>query len=271
MPTLSPLTVAYAWGLALVLCRIGGLVVMAPALGAWVLPIRFRLMLALAIALVVGPVCLGYSSPPPQPPIAMAVLAGGEIMIGAALGLGVAILLSFATLAGQLIGQLSGASLSNVLHPDGSEAISAHAQLLYLVALAVYVALGGPRLLMGAVLGTFRELPPGSAVSAAGLSDTLVTLLGQSFQLGIRAAAPALAALLLATIALAVVGRSVPQLGVLSMSMGINSLVALAVTLAAVGLTVHLLGHQLEPTLTAMVESIGDRSNLWETNMGLSP
>lgn len=183
-------------------------------------------------------------------------MAGGELVIGAVLGTGVAILLSSALVAGQLISQISGISLSEVLQPESGETTSAHAQLLYLVALAVYVALGGQRLLIGALLESFQKLPPGMAASVASLGETVLTLVTQSFQLGIRGTAPALAALTLSTIALAIVGRSVPQLNVLSLGLGVNSLIAMSVMIAAVGLTAHLLGNQLEPTLSTIVETI---------------
>jgi len=271
MPALPPLTLVHALGLVLVLCRVGGMVAVAPALGARVIPIRFRLLLALAITLVTGPVCIRSASALPQHPADMALLAGGEFVLGAALGLGVALLLGFASLAGQLIGQLSGVSLSEVLHPESGEAASADVQFLYLVALAVYVTLGGPRLLVGAVLNTFREVPLGSAVSAAALSEALLTLLGQSSQLGIRAALPALAALLLSAMALAVVSRTLPQLNVLSLSFGINALIALAVLVAVAGLTAQLLGIHLEPAVTSIVESIADGSRSWQSHTRSSP
>jgi flagellar biosynthetic protein FliR len=271
MPALPPFLLSQAFGLVLVLCRIGGMVAVAPALGAWVIPIRLRLLLALAITMVAGPACLRPGATTSPHPVEMVVLAGGEAVIGAALGLGVAMLLSLACVAGQLIGQLSGVSLSEVLHPETGDAASASAQFLYLVALAVYVTLGGPRLLVGAVLHTFRELPPGSAISAAALSDTLLTVLGQSFQLGIRAAMPALAALLLSAITLTVVSRTLPQLNVLSLSLGINALIALAVMAAVTGLTAHLLGDHLEPTVRTVVESIVASYQGGQPQIGLSP
>jgi len=274
MPTPFPFTYAQALVFVLVFCRVGGLVATAPAFGAFVLPWRFRALLACAITLVVAPACCGNVPHLPSGLLNGVVLAGGELLIGVVLGAGVAILLSAALVAGQLIGQMSGISLSEVLQPENGETTSAHAQLLYLVALTVYVALGGQRLLIGALLETFRQLPPGMATSAASLGETMVSLVTQSFQLGIRGAAPALAALTLSTIAMAVVGRSVPQLNVLSLGLGINSLVAMSVLIAAVGLTAHLLGNQLEPTLAALVESVsskGDCPNFWPTKMGLSP
>ena len=56
-----------------------------------------------------------------------------------------------------------------------------------------------------------------------------MTLVSQSFSLGIRAAAPAVTALLLATLILGLVGRTLPQLNVLSLGFGLNAMLAFAV------------------------------------------
>ena len=274
MLNLSQLTLSQGLVALLVFCRVGALVAIAPAFGSFVLPARIRLLLAVAITVVVAPVCVQTGSTLPYGLADFAFLAGGELLVGAVLGIGVAILMSSALVAGQIISQLSGVSLSEVLQPESGESTSAHAQLLYLVALAVYVTLGGQRLLIGALLDSFRQLPPGMTASVGSLGVTVLTLVNQSFQLGIRGAAPALAALMLSTVAMAIVGRSIPQLNVLSLGLGVNSLIAMSVMVAAIGLTAHLLGNQFEPTLASILQSItrtGDCPNFWEPKMGLSP
>lgn len=274
MLTLSQITLSQGLVALLVLCRVAALVAIAPAFGAFVLPARIRLLLAAAITVVVAPLCVQTGTTLPQGLAGFALLAGGEMLIGAVLGLGVAILMSSALVAGQLISQLSGVSLSEVLQPESGESTSAHAQLLYLVALAVYVTLGGQRLLIGALLDSFRQLPPGMTASVGSLGETVLTLVTQSFQLGIRGAAPALAALLLSTVAMAIAARSIPQLNVLSLGLGVNSLIAMSVLVASIGLTAHLLGNQLEPTLASVLQSIthaGDASNFGEPKMELPP
>lgn len=261
MPTLAQLSFAQVLAFVLVCCRVGGLVALAPGFGAFSLPWRFRALLALAIGLVIVPAC-GTAVPPrlsaatPNALCHCALLASSELLIGIALGVGVAILLHSAHIAGHWISQVCGLSLSEVLSPEGGEGTSAHAQLLYLVGLAAYVALGGHRLLVGALMESFRQLPPGTAIAANSLSSIMLDVLSQSFQLGIRGAAPAVGALLLSTVSLTLIGRAVPQLNVLSMGLGINSLVALSVLVASVGLTAHLLGSQIEPTVTDLVQRI---------------
>jgi flagellar biosynthetic protein FliR len=269
MQSLTQLTFAQGLAFLLVLCRVGGMIALAPAFGAFLLPWRIRGLLAVAITLVMAPACgtvamaqLQTPEATPQFACQFALLAGSELLIGAALGLGVAILLNAALMAGQLVSQLGGTSMADVLQGEGNQPTSAYGQLVYLVALAGYLTLGGQRLLIGALMETFRKLPLGRVASVDSLGQTAVTLVAQSFDLGLRGAAPALAALLLATIALAIVGRSIPQLNVMSLGIGVNSLAAMAVLTATVGLTVHLVGNRIEPTLAAVLESISPEKNV---------
>ncbi len=63
----------------------------------------------------------------------------------------------------------------------------------------------------------------------------LVNILTQSFALGIRAAAPILAALLLSNIVLGLISRTLPQINVIAVGFGLNSLLALGVLFLSIG------------------------------------
>ena len=121
-------------------------------------------------------------------------------MIGACLGLGVLILIQGMTLAGELISQASGLKLAEVFDPALDEEVPLFSRLMFLVTVSVFVCLGGHRLVMAGLLDTFQTIPPGGGGFPASLAEGFVTLVSLSFELGIRAAAPAVTALLLATL-----------------------------------------------------------------------
>ena len=132
------------------------------------------------------------------------------------------------TLAGELIGRLSGLGIAEAFDPGLDENVPQFSRLLFLLAACVFLCIGGHRMVMAGLLDTFRAIPPGSGVLPRPLAEGLTTLVGQSFALGIRAAAPALAALLLATLRLGLIGRTLPQLNVLALGFGANALLAFA-------------------------------------------
>ena len=88
---------------ALVLFRLAGLFLTAPIYRSTMIPMRIRAALAAVIAVLVFP--LVRADIPADVTLVMAVVGGvGEMMIGATIGLGIAILALGAELAGMMIG-----------------------------------------------------------------------------------------------------------------------------------------------------------------------
>lgn len=220
----------------LVLVRVSGVVMLAPIFVSHEVPARIRALLAVALAVLVTPLQSGSPGGAPQTLVDFALAAVGEGLVGVMLGLGVMLLFAGVQLAGQVVAQVSGMQLADVFNPAFDASVPVFSQLLYLVTLAVFVLIDGHRMVLAALLDTFERLPVGAPLGGD-LVDTLATLLTQSCSLGIRAAAPTMVALLLATLVLGLVSRTLPQLNLMAMGFGISAVVTLgglAVTLSAV-------------------------------------
>ncbi|MEX2560306.1 MAG: flagellar biosynthetic protein FliR [Pirellulales bacterium] len=240
----------------LVLARLGGLVATAPLYGTEA-PAQVRASLTLALAVLVTPSQCAGPLPAPQALSDYLLILGGELLVGLTLGLGMTLLFSGVQLAGQIIGQTSGMTLAEVFNPDFDASIPLISQALYLLALAIFVTLGGHRLLMAGLLGTFATIPIGGAGLSAGLGEAVVVLLTQSFSLGIRVAAPATAALLLATLVMGLVSRTLPQLNVLTLGFGLNALVAFGILAMSLGGLSWAFQAEIEPALQTILEALG--------------
>jgi len=219
----------------LVLGRVGGLVMTAPIFGTQAAPMRFRALLAVSITLLVTPI---VAMSPPSDMTNLLIYAkymGSEVLVGVLLGFGVTLLLSGIQLTGQIVSQLSGTALADVFDPTIDSNVSVFSQLFYFLTLAMFVLLGGHRLVMDALLDTYAWLPPGGASLGGSYVEVLTSLLSQSFLLGIRAAAPAMTALLLATLVLGLVGRTMPQINVLAVGFSVNTLLTLGCLFLSVG------------------------------------
>ena len=236
--------------------RTSGLVLTAPLLGSVEVPARVRALLALSLALLVAPVQLARGTSYPTTLIDYLVVAGSELAVGAILGLGVALVFTGVHLAGQIVAQTSGMQLADVVSPGFDTSVPVFSQLLYLVTLATFALVGGHRQLLGALLDSFAAIPPGQAISAESITEALVTLLSQSFILGIRAAAPTMTALLLATLVLGLISRTLPQLNVMVLGFGINAMVTVALLSLSLGTVVWLFQADLEPALDVVAEAL---------------
>jgi flagellar biosynthetic protein FliR len=219
----------------LVLARVSGMIIIAPIFGTLSLPRQVRAFLAVAIALLVTPVYLNSSLPPVTELATYGRLMANEVAIGLLLGLGVTIMFSGIQVAGQIVSQMSGLSLSDVFDPGFDENVSMFTNLFHMLTMAVFVAIGGHRIMIEAVLKTFNWAPPGHAVLGETYVDVLTNLMTQSFALGIHAAAPLMIALFLSTIVPGLIGRTLPQINIIVVGFGINSLLTLAMTLLSLG------------------------------------
>lgn len=219
----------------LVLTRTSGLVMTAPIFGTQALPRQVRALMAVAISLLVTPVFLSTSIPPITNLAEFGRLLANEALVGLLLGLGTNILFSGIQVAGQIVSQLSGLSLADVFSPGFDEDVSIFSQLFYFLTLAVFVAIGGHRMVTQALLETFSALPPGHAALGSGFVDVVVTILTQAFALGIRAAAPLLTALLLANLVLGLISRTLPQINVIAVGFSLNALLAMGLLFLTVG------------------------------------
>jgi flagellar biosynthetic protein FliR len=219
----------------LVLTRTSGLVITAPLFTALNLPRQVRAFLAVALALLMTPVYLDTPIPPITDLGSYAHLLINEALIGLLLGLGMMILFSGIQVAGQIVSQMSGMSLADVFNPGFDDNVPVFTQFFFNLTLAVFVCVGGHRLLTQALLDTFTWAPPGHAILGDNYVQTLTDIMTQSFVLGVKAAAPLLVSLLLSTLVLGLVSRTVPQINVIAVGFGLNSFLTLAMMMISLG------------------------------------
>ncbi len=251
----------------LVLARLSGLVIAGPPLGGSEIPKQVRAFLTVVLAVLVAPSQWPGAVEAPTSWAGHLLAIGGELLIGYTLGFGVTILFSGVQLAGQMVGQLSGMTLADVYNPGLDADIPLFSQLFHLVALAVFFVVGGHRLLIAGLLETFAAIPAGGAGFDMSLADTLVTMIGESFSLGIRLAAPAIGAGLSASRVLGAISRTLPQLNAMALGFGLNALTTFSVLSISLGSMVWVFHDEIEPALQGIVEgllnmNVGQVSNL---------
>ena len=253
---LEPFLIQQLGTFTLVLARVGALIMTAPIFGPRSAPLQARALLAFAMAIIITPL---HAS---QAPVDMRNLAAfshfvlNEALIGLLLGLGLLILLSGIQLTGQIISQLGGTALAEGYDIMSEESLPVYSQLFYFLTLAMFVLLGGHRLLIEATLDTYQWLPPGRAVIGESYVTAMTTLLGQSFRLGVRAAAPAMASLLLATLVLGLIGRTLPQINILVVGFSVNALLTAGAVLVSIGAIAWAFPQQAVAAVEMMVDAV---------------
>ena len=233
----------------LVLTRISGLLMTAPLFSNRSAPMRVRAMLAIVLAMFITPLQSQGAVPDPGTLVNLVTLMIGEAIVGLSLGLGLQILFSGVQLTGYTLGQMSGAQLAEAFDPTFDQSVPVHSQLLDLVTLAVFVTIGGHRELLDALLGTFRTLPLGGGGFQQSMAEAMFNVITQSFTVGIRAAAPAIVALLASILILGLISRTLPQLNILAVGFSLNAVVMLAVVALSLGGIVWVFQNEVSPTI----------------------
>lgn len=240
----------------LVLARISGLVMTAPLFGSRSVPFRIRGMLAVALSMIVTSLYWEHDVPLPTNLVEMTLMLTREGVLGLLLGMSVLILFSGLQLTGQIVGQMSGMSLADVFDPTFNQSVPIFAQLLDTMALSFFIAIGGHRLLIRALLETFRWRTPGVHGLPTGIVAALTDVVNQSFLLGIRAGAPVMVALLMSILVLGLISRTLPQLNVIAVGFSLNSMVMMVTLALSLGAIAWVLQDRTEEVIQKMTELI---------------
>src|SRR3989442_15985805 len=113
---------------------------------------------------------------------------------------------------------------------------------------------------MDALLRSFAWMPPGNGRLPDNLVEALSTVASQSFEVGIRAAAPVIVALLLATLVVALISRTLPQLNAVAVGLNFNSLIGLGVFALCLGSAAWIFQSELETSIDAIMDSLAPTS-----------
>lgn len=242
----------------LVLARIAGLILAAPAFSHALVPVRVRVALAAILAAAIAPVLPA----PVAPPATLWGLAGAvavESALGVLLGFVAQLVFAGVALGGQLAGMQMGFGVASLFDPTEQAQVTVIAQWEQLVVLAVFLVLDVHHLLLRALFESFRLVPLGAGTLSAAAVGGTVTLAGDVFSIGLRLAAPVLVVLLLTNATLGVLARVIPQLNVFVLGFPVNVGAGLVALGAALPFTVRFLTGRFEalgPLLDQLVRGL---------------
>jgi flagellar biosynthetic protein FliR len=218
----------------LVLTRLGVMMMAMPGVGSGV-PMKIRALLALSISLLIMPLVGSAAPPPVHSLIDLTIAAGREAAIGMLIGMVVRLLVTGLQMAGELASNVGGLQLGNAIDPETNTSMSTLSRLVGMMAIAVVIAVGGHRLMIEALLDSFRAMPPGTVRLEVGMLELAVFEFSAGIAAGIKTAAPIVAALLLSNLVTGLISRTLPQLNLLAIGLPLNAIVLLAVSAFTLG------------------------------------
>ena len=199
----------------LVLLRIGAFFFLAcPFFDSKTVPILFKAGLALSMSLALFPLLKlsPYSPVFEFIPFSLGILK--EVLLGVAMGLMVRLIFAGIQLAGQVIGFQMGLAIANVIDPVSSMQLSVLSQFKYLLAMLIFLVTNAHYWLLKALIKSFYLIPPFMFQNLASLMRGLMKAAENMFLVGVNLGAPVIVSLLLVSVALGLVARTIPQINI---------------------------------------------------------
>ena len=225
---------------ALVFFRLAGMMIFAPLFGSTRIPRQVRALLVLVLALGITPSVRPAVLRPEAWELAMAI--GGEMAFGLAMGMALSLVFVASQWAGEMIGQQMGLNLGEVFDPQFGASGSVLGELYFMLTLVVFLVVDGHHAMVRGVRDIFDALPLLEAGVDRGVVETVVGLLGGATVLAIRLAAPMLVTMLVVDLVLGLIGKTVPQMNVMSAGLTLRAVVGMVILIVGLSLTTGVIG-----------------------------
>ena len=202
----------HAFALVLVLARVGATLAFLPGLGETTIPAVVKAGMVFTLTMLLLPIIEPALPPRPESEVALGLMVITELANGLWFGWLARILTTSLPIAGQLIADFAG--LANVLQPNQElgPQTTAISQLYDIAVPALILSSGLYTVLLSAFVGFYGLTPPGTMAWVPDSAAMTVSVVGESFNLALRLAAPFILASVAWNVAIGLVARLVPRL-----------------------------------------------------------
>jgi flagellar biosynthesis protein FliR len=232
----------------LVLARVGGLFLLAPVFASRTIPVKFRLGLAAATAMVAMPAV--ERTGVKLDPVAFGPQILEQLVIGSALAFGVAAVFAAVEMAGSLVDLSIGFSLAQVINPTLNTSSTALSQVYSLAATMVFLSTGAHEVLIAGVVRSFTAIPLDQSPQIGAMTSLVEHQMAQVVPIALQIAAPVLGTLLLVDVGFAFLARLVPSLNPFAAQFSVKILAGLFAVSVSLPLTISIVGNRLADVLS---------------------
>lgn len=203
----------------------------APVFSHTAIPMRVRGMFAIVVAAASIDEWSGGSVALSTAPLALAAMR--ELLIGIALGTALSLVFSGIALMGEFASIQGGLGAAAVVDPSSGANSLAVATIGQSFVLLAFLALDGHHFVLRAIFGSFEWAPVGGAAFPMANFGALAGAGSIIFDVAVRFAAPITAVMLVMNTAVGILGRSVPQLNLMSVQLPAQIMLLLLILVVA--------------------------------------
>jgi flagellar biosynthesis protein FliR len=258
MSVLNPFEPGPAAAIALFTTRIGGMMLVAPVYSSRTIPMPVRTAILVVIVAAASPLVLSQGT---TPAVGAATLMS-ELLIGFALGLGAAIIVGSAQIAGDVLAFQMGLSGAATLDPLTGQQATAVADLFMLMVVTLILSMNGHILVLEGLAESVSAVPLGSAIAARESALSLAGVGATMLATGVQIAAPVMAAVFVGNLAMGVLARTAPQLQVFMLAYPLQIVIgtaALALAIPLIGVTFTHWPDEYRGFVSNLFDTLGGR------------
>jgi flagellar biosynthetic protein FliR len=212
-----------------VVMRTGALLFTVPIFGNRAIRAQVRMAITLMFAMII------YPFVPPVPfnfevDILFLILQIlKEILIGVAIGTMTSVLFAGVQMGGYILDFQMGFSMVNIMDPETGGQFSYMAQVQNVLLLLMFIAIGGPALILQAIAYSFTTIPTGSITINANAFLYAVMLMKNVFIIAVTLTAPPLIVLMATNTLMGVLGKVIPLINLMVVGFPIKISVGLLI------------------------------------------
>lgn len=208
------LTEEQAISFILILSRVSGIFIAAPIFSAQYIPVRFKVLFALMVSLILYP-----SIQPIAQPLknfqTLIVLGIGQILFGFFLGSCISFIFAGLQEAGSLMDVQIGFSMSTIMDPFTRTPVTLIARWYYFLAGMVFFAINGHHWLLLGLINSFKAVPLDQFILSPRFVEFYIRSFSNILIIAFHVAIPIVASVILVDVIMGFVARIAPQMNIL--------------------------------------------------------
>ncbi|WP_284620602.1 flagellar biosynthetic protein FliR [Aquabacterium humicola] len=220
------LGLAPLWLVLLCSFRVLPVLVLTPLLGSFPIPALIKTMIVLVVSIAMTGFTGSTHVPLPADVLGLGAAALSEFTLGGLLSIGIHAVFGAVSIAGKLIDLQAGFGLGAIFDPISRRSATVMQSALGMLCVVVFFSMDMHLVLLRMLAESLHTVPLGSGPFDVDVGE-LIRRSSTLFALGLAFAGPLVMLLFLFDLGLAVMSRSVPQLNVTFLGIGIKIAVAI--------------------------------------------
>lgn len=228
--------------------RIVSVLFFMPIFGDSTIPVRVRILFALAMSICIWPVVEGNLRSTAGfiqwSPLTLGLATLREVFFGFAVGFAAKTLIFAASIASHIVGVNMGFQTATLFTPQTGTQESAFSSLKVWLVTILLLTFNIHHIFIQGIVTSFTQVPFAAEPNAQVLISVIMQSIVSSFDIGLRIAGPLLLIQTLTTLALGLLNRALPQLNAFVVSFPVSFLLSMMVLFFSTSAFVRLIGQQ---------------------------